>query len=326
VLYKLGVAEYSGGRFSAAIDALQQAIRIDEHVAEAHYLLGLCFRELHKTDDARRALEKSVAIAPALLYARQELADLYRRAGRPADRLAQLEALRAIDPGPSREVALGTAYAEAGRIDRAINTLGSAAELYPDHAYTYVALGRVWLDKLQPQPDRVDLAKALGALQGAIRAETSSEALMLFGRALLQSDDSERAESVLQQAASTLPADPLAFYYLAEAAERQDHPEVARRALLDYRALQGDPPDARRRAALAIRIADLSERQGDAAAAIPWYQRAIDATGPDAALLVRLAGAQIDSGALDTARATLVKALELDPSNRAAVALQRRLK
>ena len=325
VLYKLALAQYSAGRARPAVAALQKAVAIDDRFAEAYYLLGLCFRDLQKRDQSLRALETSVRLAPAMVHAREELADLYGRLGRLDDRIGQLEALLGLDDGPSRQVALGLAYARAGEFDRAITTLGHAAERYPDHSYTYVALGRVWLEKAQPRPDRVDLSKALGALQEAVGSDNSSEALMLFGRALLLSQNVELAEHVLQQAAEKLPADPLAFYYLADAAERRGHYDVARRALLGYRALQGDDRDARRRGALAARIADLSVQIGDAANAALWYQQALDAGGGDVPLLLKAAEAQLANGALESARALAQKALEKDPANRAAQTLLRRM-
>jgi tetratricopeptide (TPR) repeat protein len=326
VLYKLALARYRGGRHGAAVGALQQAVAINDQFAEAYYLLGLCYRDLQLPGESLRALESSVRIAPAMLYAREELADLYGRLGRVDDRLAQLEALLRLDPGPSREVTLGLAYARAGQFDRGITTLGRAAERYPDHADTYVALGRVWLEKAQVRPDRVDLGKALGALEGVLGADDSSEARTLFGRALLLAQDEEGAERMLQQATESFPADPLAFYYLAEAAERSGHTDVARRALLDYRALEGDDADPHRRAALATRVADLSSALGDAPTAVTWYQRAIDAAPQDATLLVRVADAQMKTGDFGAARAALALALEKDPANRAARLLQRRLK
>jgi tetratricopeptide (TPR) repeat protein len=326
VLYKLALARYSGGRFAAAVTALQQAVAIDDQFAEAYYLLGLCFRDLQKPAESLRALETSVRIAPAMLHAREELGDLYGRLGRADDRISQLELLVRLNPGPSRQVALGLAHGKAGHFDQAVTTLGQAVEKYPDHSYTYVALGRVWLEKAQPHPDRVDLSKALGALEEAIGTDDSSEAMTLFGRALLLTQDVELAERVLQQATEKRPADPLAFYYLADAAERRGNAAIARRALLDYRALEGDPADARRRAALAGRIADLSMQLRDGAAAVTWYQRAIEADGADAPLLVRVAEAQLLSGDRDAARSTVALALERDPANRAAVLLQRRIK
>jgi tetratricopeptide (TPR) repeat protein len=324
VLYKLALAHYAAGAAPAAVRALQQAIGIDDRFAEAFYLLGLCYRDMQRPRESLRALENAVRIAPALLRAREELADLLGRLGRREDRVVQLEALSELDPGPGRQVALGLAYARTGQFDRAVATLGRASEHYPDYSYTYVALGRVWLEKTQP-PDRLDLMKALGALQGALGTENSSEALTLYGRALLLSDENTRAERVLQDATEKLPTDPLAFYYLASAAERTGHLDVARRALVDYRALEGDDGDPRRRATQVLHIADLSMRAGDAPGAVAWYQRAIEAGGATPSMLVHLSQAQAKTGEIAAARATLARALELDPTSAEAQSLQRRL-
>ena len=326
VLYKLALAQYRAGRPRPAVAALQKAVAINDRFPEAYYLLGLCFRDLQRRTESLRALQTSVKLAPAMIHAREELADLYARLGRQDDRIAQLEALLGFDPGPSRQVALGLAYARAGQFDRAVTTLGHAAERYPDHSYTYVALGRVWLEKGQARPDRVDLSKALGALQEAVGTDDSSEALTLFGRALLLSQNVALAERMLQQASEKLPADPQAFYYLADAAERRGHYDVARRALLAYRALQGDDRDPRRRGAVAARIADLSMRSGDRVGAAVWYAQAIEAGGGDTALLLRAAEAEFATGAFDSARATAERVLERDPANRAAQALLRRIR
>ena len=325
VLYKLALAQYSAGRAPAAVRALRQAIAIDDRFPEAFYLLGLSFRDMQKPREALKALETAVRLAPGMMHAREELADLYGRLGRREDRIVQFEELAGLDPGPSRQVALGLAYAKSGQFDRAVATLGRASEAYPDYAYTFVALGRVWLEKAQP-PDRLDLMKARGALQGAAGKDESSEVLTLLGRTLLLSDQDALAERVLQQAAATLPADPLAFHYLASAAERCGHPDIARRALVDYRALEGDEGDPRRRTAQVLRIADLSMMAGDAAGAVAWYQRAVDAGGANLPVMLRLTEAQLESGARDAARATLARALELGPASPLAHALHRRLR
>jgi tetratricopeptide (TPR) repeat protein len=189
-----------------------------------------------------------------------------------------------------------------------------------------VALGRVWLNVAETRDDRVALGKALEALQGAADSVDSSEALTLYGRALLMASEEELAERVLQRATETLPLDPLAFFYLADVAERRGHDEVAREALLDYHALGARGADPRRHARLSARIADLSLRLDDAETAVAWYRRAAAAGALDAALLVRFADALSRTGRPDEARAALEKALAIDPILPAALQLQRRLR
>ena len=326
VLYKLAFAQYNDGRPGEAIASLQKAVAQDERFAEAYYLLGLCLRDVQRLDAARAALEQSVAIQPAMLHAREELADLYGALARSDDRLTQLEALSALDPNALREVALGLAYARAGQQPRAILTLGRAAERYPSYRYTYVALGRVWLENAQAGGDRIALSKALGALEQAVGNDNSSEALTLFGRALLMTSDYDSAERVLEDATLKEPADALAFYYLADAAERLGHFESARQALLDYQALRGEEPEARRRLALTVRLGDLSLRLNEPAAALAYFHRAAREPSADQAVQTRLADAQWRTGDKDAARATIGRVLDKDPSDPQAVALRRRFR
>ena len=327
VLYKLGLVRYRAGQPAEGVAVLRKALTLNPRFAEAEYVLGLCLRDVHRNAEALAALTRAVDLTPALLPAREELAELYGRLGRVDEHLTQLEALAALDPGPSRSIALGLAYSRAGMIDRAVPTLRQAAERYPDVAYIYVALGRVWLEAAQAHGDRVALGKALEALEGAVGNDDSSEALTLFGRALLLATDHELAERMLQDATTREPVDPNAFFYLADAAERCDHPRIALQALLDYRTLTGEERDVRRGIAMAERIGNLSMRAQDAKAAVTWYQRALDAGGgTDPVLLVRLAGAQADAGDREAARATVTRAIERDAGNIAARALARQLR
>jgi tetratricopeptide (TPR) repeat protein len=326
VLYKLALAHYRAGQPLSGIQALKRAVGLDDRFAEAYYLLGLCQRDAQRWPDALVSLRRAITLAPALLPAREELADLYNRLSRSQDWLEQLEALRALDPSPARDVALGLAYAKAGQSERAVLTLRHAAERHPTHRQTYIALGRVWLDTAQARSDRVELGKALEALEQAVAVEGTSEAYMLLGRALLLASAPERAENMLQLATQKLPVDPLAFFYLAEASERQSHFEAARGALIDYTALTGDEQDGRRRAMLALRLGDLSTRLADYIVALPYYERAAPILGSDPDFIVKLAEARWRAGQNDAALALVDKLLEKDPAHASARALKRRLK
>lgn len=322
VLYKLAYAEYNAGRAASAIDPLQKALAQDDRLAEAYYLLGLCERALQRPDAARGALEHALTIQPTLFRARDELADLYAAQGKTEKRLDQLEALAALDPGPSRAITLGLAYARAGQADRAVLTLARACERYPDQQATYLALGRVWLQIAQDRGDHVALSKAMGALEGAM-AGANGDAMTLFGRALLLANDPESAERMLQDATRRRPVDPAAYIALADAAERAGDAAVARDALLDHQAIALDD-DARRLASEDARIGDLCLRLKDHDGAVKYFLAAADA-GHDAAFFVRAAETQWRSGASAAATATLQRALDLDPHNAGALALKRRI-
>ena len=288
VQYKLGLASYRAGQMAEATEALRRAIRLDPRLAEAHYALGLCLRAARNSGAAVASLERAVALAPALFPAREQLADLYDTLGRHEARLGHLEALVALQPGAARERALGLAYARAGHLDRAVGQLSHAVQRYPDDSDTYVAVGRVWLERAE-KGGRVELGKALEALATADTRDSSSAALTLLGRALVLAGNLPRAEQVFERAAERFPVDPEALRHLADVAWRRGRVSVAQRALLDYVAL--------------VRTETLSST-----------------------LLARLGEVHMRRGDIDSARRAVRAALEKEPDNQLALGLKSRLR
>jgi tetratricopeptide (TPR) repeat protein len=327
VFYKLGLAQYYAGRPAAAIAPLTRAVSLDTRYAEAQYVLGLAFRDLGRAEEAMGALRRAVSLAPALTEARAELATIYRNLGRSREEVEQLEALAALGPDPERAVALGLAYARAGRTSQAVLALGSAAERFPDAPQVYVALGRVWLEAAEARNDRIALQKAMEALEGALTAsDPTSEALALFGRALFLSGDTETAEQTLLDAVSRTPVEPLAFFYLAEVAERVKRFDRAAKALVSYRALlPGDDREAERIAPSA-RIAEFARRSGDPATSLQWYRRASGLDPSNGRLLGRLAEAALLTGDQELARRSLARAIELAPADPMVRGLQQKIR
>jgi tetratricopeptide (TPR) repeat protein len=128
------------------------------------------------------------------------------------------------------------------------------------------------------------------------------------------------------QATERLPVDPLAFYYLADAAERRAHFAIARNALRDYLAVLNEEPDSRRSAQLFTRMGDLSMRVTDYPSAVSYYERAASVLTPDLDVLVRFAEARWRTGQSGTARTMVEKVLEKDPEHAAARSLSRRIR
>jgi tetratricopeptide (TPR) repeat protein len=255
VLYKLALARYRNGQAAGALEPLRQAIAIDDRFAEAHYLLGVCLRARRNDAEALRSLLRAVNLNPTFSPARSELVELYLTLGRNREAIQQLEALAALEPSRAeRLIDVGLAHARSGRADRAVVTLGRAAEQHPDQAAVYAALGRVWLDDAVVRGDRVALLKAVEALQPITSLENATgEMLALHGRALFLSGDAAGAERALARATSQLPVDPATFVYLAAAAQQMARNDAARAALARYAALAGSrASDAEERMAEAL--------------------------------------------------------------------------
>ena len=100
-----------------------------------------------------------------------------------------------------------------------------------------------------------------------------------------------RAQTVLTQAANRFPVDPLAYYYLADVAERRGQTRVAHRALIEYAALEG-----------------------------------LASPRLTADVLARIADAQLKSGNIAAARQAVDRALKKDPASASALALKAKLR
>ena len=283
VSLKLAVARYQAGQVDQALAAAREAVRLDENLADAHYLIGMCLRDKEQPVDAAAALEKAAAIAPALVPAREELAELYGALGRRADELEQLQLIAVLDRSrPERQVALGLAQARAGQEELAVVTLGHALDRSPGHPLVYGALGQVWLRQAVARGDSVALGKALEALERAAATDVATSATLgAYGRALLMDNQIEAAERVLLQATRRFPVDPAALSSYAAVAERLDRAAAARTALIEYGALVSDEADFGARAAS---IARLSLRLEDHAAAAAWIARGLEKDPENAAL------------------------------------------
>jgi tetratricopeptide (TPR) repeat protein len=243
VLYKLALAYIRHGRAGEAIDPLRQAIDLDDRQAEAHYLLGLALRETGSADAAVRELKRAVTLNPALIPAREELAELQMTPGRSRDGIEQLEAIAALEPLPERHVDVALALARSGQREAAIVTLSRAADKYPEAPALLTALGRVWLEIAVADEDPVALQKAMAALQPlARRPDATSEVLALLGKAMLMDGNVADAERTLQLAVTRRPVAAIAYRHLADAARRRGHPDAARDAETRYALLLGPAP------------------------------------------------------------------------------------
>ena len=229
---------------------------------------------------ARRSasLETASRLNPALTAPREALAALYVAGGDVGRAIDQLEALVALDSSKAtRLVALGLAYADAGRYEAAVLTLGRAIERFPDSPDAYAALGHVWLETAEARSDTVALNKALGALTtAASHSDATSETLTDFGRALMLGGDTAAAERALRQALAKLPVLPEAYLHLATITSGDGRLQDARDALVRYATLVGDQKPM---AGTATRIASTrfswaNRTSPSAGSIVPWTRPA----------------------------------------------------
>ena len=316
VFYKLAVARYRDGRSGAAIDPLRRALTLAPDFAEAQYLLGVSLRDAGRLDEALAALNAAARLSPGLLEAREARVDVLQARGEVARAVDELDALAALEPDRAeRAVAVGAAYARAGRPTPRCSPLGRAAERFP-------AVERGLRGARRGLAARGRDRRHGGARQGAGRA----------GRAPRSLDDAGAETFTAARPRPRLAGD-------LEGAERR--PAARRRtpagAVRGVRprwptcsnaasAVAGGPRHAgastRRStsgtpavAAAAPRIGALSMRIGDPHGASYWFEKAIAEGGPSTPLLPRLAEAESDRGATGRARELVEEGLALDPAH-----------
>lgn len=323
VFYKLALSRFRQSDPSRAVPALRQAIALNDRFAEAFYLLGVCQGQLNQHAEAVASLERAIRLSPTLAPAREELVRLLLVLERENEAIRQLEALAALDPSRADHlVEAGLVYARLGRTDLALAELNRAAERDPQPR-VYQALGRMWLEAAESKRDKVALSKALEALDRGVRGPgATSEGLTLYGRALLLSGDANGAQQAFEQAIEKTPVDPAAYRDLAYLAERRGNLLLARNALARHLAVLPSGANAQ---GIAQRIAEMSLKLGQPAAAVEWLRQAAEAAGDDPEAIGRVARLQIQAGDRAGAATIVERGLRKSPTNALLLALQRSL-
>lgn len=316
LLYALALAHYRAGQPAAAREPLRRAIAGNDSLARAHYLLGLVYRDTQEPEKAAASLQQALKLAPALIPAREELADLLQALGRPSEALPLISSLAADDPQVRRYVALAAAEVRARRYEAALDALRHADALAPGDSLVALARGRIHLARAEREGSRAAIGEAAAAVEAALSGTASrSEGLALYGRTLYLSGDAAAAERLLQEAAATRPVHPDAYAYLADAAERLGHPALAFDALRRLDGLQGDTVSPDARGERARRLGRLALLADDPTTAVRFLDAAAESGHTDSGTLGLLARARWQATDRAGARRALTKALAQAPDD-----------
>ncbi|ACY16641.1 tetratricopeptide repeat protein [Haliangium ochraceum] len=288
---------------------------------------------LEERTDPRVGIAVPESERPELL---RELADIYRRMSRPHDAIDALLRMRDLLPEDVdilRE--LGELYAQVGRWSKVIESLGRVVEIAEGTDEARSALRRIAeiYERELELPDRAidayrqlvaqwsDDTSAYAALDRQLGAlgRWAELADILRRRAALTRAPEKRA-AILRRRASLL-------------VDRLGAPEEGAAALRHARSLTPDAPGLESELVQALIAAG---RTREAASLLDTRVDALTRTakgvpapgsgvGDLAALLIRLADAQVSAGDKDAAQASLARALTLVPDHPTALAAQARL-
>ena len=145
--FNIGLASFYLKQYSQAADAYRQAIRLDPYnAADAHYALGLVYRDWGKADEEIQAYKQAIRLKPDFTSAYERLATRYIRSKKFNEALDVLRQLIALKPGDA--VApnnMGEAYLELNKLPEAQESFRQAIRLKPDFGKAYFNLGKCLL-------------------------------------------------------------------------------------------------------------------------------------------------------------------------------------
>ena len=317
--YLDGLTAYLQGQHRVAAERVEQVLKRSQPNAAVLQLAGMVQARLGNRARAESLLGSALVLAPGLADARQELAVLYLKAGRPE------KAVQVLEPVLKPELAdaqiwrtAGQAYAQLGRVTQADAAFGRAARAAPDNAATRreIALSQIM---------RGQVDAGVRGLEAAAAADGKGiSADLALVSAQMQRGDAAAATRALDAAAAKQPQSAMPWLMRGALAEQRGDRAGARAAY--EQALQREPSSLR--AVWVLVGLDMTDRRFDAARA--RLLAALKLEPGSAPLRLALADLALRSGAEPAEIAKAIDAsVQADPLDAAnwvqALELQRRL-
>jgi len=280
-----------------------------------------------RVDDARRALEEVVALAPGNFAGRNNLAQLLERMGRDADAVPHLEILAKARP---RDIGLlnhlAGVYERMGNVDEAVRTYERVLKLRATNPVALMGLGRLYLfarkdyavasdffrKVLEANPEQADAAYLLGASRN--EAGDTAGATEAFQRAVAIDPAYYRAEFELGKIyeAAGREAEALkAFESTVRHGGTSPEAEQSRRRL----ALFGTSPEIARQVRADLNLGVKALEAGDLEAAKAAFQRVLTLVPDNTLALYNLATVYTRQGNNDLAIESLKAAVASDETH-----------
>jgi tetratricopeptide (TPR) repeat protein len=283
-----------------ALTHLQEAVRLNPDLAEAHGNLGLLHLEQGRPREAVDACIRALAITPRLRGATRTLADAYSQLGRPDLAVEYYERALGFSPGDPQVLAgLGQALVAVGRATEGLRHLRTAVDQRPASAPIRSALG-LTLAQMG------DTTAATEELQRAVTLDPRSAlAHYGLGNILLTQGRLEQAVAAYQASLAVDPEGLGALNNLGVALDRLDRLTEAEHAFRSVLRRQPGYVDA------VFNLAGLLERTGRLADAAGLYTDLLSHDADDLGVRLHLARVLVRIGktreATDHVRAVLAR-------------------
>lgn len=161
--HSLGIAYGKAGYSAKAIEAYQQALRINPDVADAWFGLGIAYTRTGQFAKAIGAYQQVLRINPEYAEAWVILGIAYEKIGQSTKAAEAFQQALRINPEDAEAWGfLGNAYEKVGKSDKAIEAYQHALRINPEDADAWLSLGNAY--------DVGQTTKAIEAYQQALRS------------------------------------------------------------------------------------------------------------------------------------------------------------
>jgi tetratricopeptide (TPR) repeat protein len=260
--YNLALALLRKGDRARAMRELQTAIQQKPDSVSSHFALGSVFEDEKKLGNAEEQFRAALKIDPHFTQAAIRLSEVLITEGKPQASVACLEdAVKQAPPDQAEPVqaALGIAYAESGKMEKAFASLKDVVNAQPDSSDAHFTLGLLYAREGQFR----DEERAVTEFHDALRLDQGMDpARIALGRVLISLHKYSDAASVVLEYTRRQPRDAQGFYALGRAYEGLKESDAAVATLKSAVVL--DPKDATIRFDLGMLLANT----GQTAAAI----------------------------------------------------------
>lgn len=154
--------------------ALQQALQLDDSLAEAHATKGFVHVQSMEWDEAQREFQRAISLNPNYPSAHHWYSEYFRIMRRFSEQAQEIKRAQELDPlSPSMAANLARAYQNLGELDAAVRECKRALELNPNFPLAHHFLGLIYVDQ-----DRFE--EAIGEFQKAVDSSRRAD-LFLAG-------------------------------------------------------------------------------------------------------------------------------------------------
>jgi tetratricopeptide (TPR) repeat protein len=142
--FNIGLASFYLKQYKDAAEAYRQSIKLDPYnAADAHYALGLVYRDWGKPDEEIQAYKQAIRLRPDYTVAFERLGSRYLKSKKYNEAVEIFRQLAALKPGDANAPNnMGEAYFELNKLNEAMESFRQSIRLKPDFGKAYYNLGR----------------------------------------------------------------------------------------------------------------------------------------------------------------------------------------